>query len=88
MSQRKKAATLKYEKNFEAPIVTAAGIGNIAEKIIEKAEENNVPVVYNKELSELLCNVDVGDSIPTELYEAVAYVIAYITDIDKLLNER
>ena len=88
MSQRKKAAALKYEQNFEAPVVTATGMGVIADKIIESAKENEVPVVYNKELSDLLCNVDIGDSIPSELYEAVAEVIAYITDIDKIIGER
>ena len=86
--QRRKAAALKYEKNFEAPIVSAVGMGIVADKIIEKAEENKVPVVYNKELTDMLCNVDVGDSIPYELYEAVAHVIAYVTDIDNLMNER
>ena len=77
MNQRKKAAALKYEQNFEAPI---------AENIISKAEESDVPIVYNKELTDLLCNVDVGEEIPSELYEAVAHVIAYITDIDKRIG--
>lgn len=86
MKQRRKAAALSYEQNFEAPVVTAAGMGLIAEKIIEKAEKSDVPVVYNKELTNLLCNVDVGDSIPPELYEAVAHVIAYVTDLDKILE--
>lgn len=88
VNQRRKAAALKYEQNFEAPIVTAAGIGIIADKIIEKAEENKIPVVYNKELAEMLSNVDIGDNIPYDLYEAVAHVIAYVTDIDKLIDER
>ncbi len=83
MNQRRKAAALKYELNFEAPIVTAAGVGKIADNIIDRAKDNDVPIVYNKELANLLCNVDVGDSIPPDLYEAVAHVIAYITDIDK-----
>jgi flagellar biosynthesis protein len=86
VKQARKAAALRYEQNYDAPVVTAAGIGLIAEKIIEKAEESDVPVVYNKELSDLLCNVDVGDSIPSELYEAVAHVIAYVTDLDKILE--
>lgn len=83
MSQRKKAAALKYEFNSDAPIVTAAGMGHIADRILEKAEESEVPIVYNKELTDLLCNVDVGDEIPSELYEAVAHVIAFVTDLDK-----
>lgn len=83
MEQRRKAAALKYEMNNDAPIVTAAGMGHIADKIIQKADENNVPIVYNKELTDLLCNINIGDSIPSELYEAVAHVIAYVTDLDK-----
>ncbi|NLK95044.1 MAG: flagellar biogenesis protein [Clostridiales bacterium] len=86
MYQRRKAAALKYEENYDAPQVTAAGMGQIAENIISKAEENKVPIVYNKELTDLLCNVDIGDSIPPELYEAVANVIAYITDLDKSIE--
>lgn len=85
MTQRKKAAALKYELNSDAPVITASGMGHIADKIIQRAEENEVPIVYNKELTELLCNVDVGNEIPTELYEAVAHVIAFVTDIDKMI---
>lgn len=86
--KRKKAAALKYEMNYEAPMVTAAGMGIVADKIIEEAEKSQVPVVYNKELAELLTNVDVGSSIPAELYEAVAEVIAYVMDVDKLADGR
>lgn len=86
--KNKKAVALKYEMNYEAPIVTAAGMGIIADRIIEEAEKSEVPVVYNKELAELLTNVDVGSSIPTELYEAVAEVIAYVMDVDKLADGR
>lgn len=83
MGQRKKAAALKYEYNSDAPIVTATGMGQIADKILERAEQNEVPIVYNKELTDLLCNVNVGNEIPGELYEAVAHVIAFVTDLDK-----
>ncbi|MGY0373089.1 EscU/YscU/HrcU family type III secretion system export apparatus switch protein [Clostridium sp. JNZ J1-5] len=87
-NDRRKAAALKYELNYDAPIVTAAGMGYIADKIIEEAENNEVPIVYNKELAELLTNVDVGSSIPQELYSAVAEVIAYIMDIDRMADRR
>lgn len=86
MKGRKKAAALKYEENLIAPIVTASGMGHIADKILEKAEENDVPVVYNKELTDLLCNVDIGENIPSDLYEAVAHIIAYVTDLDRIVE--
>ncbi len=87
-NDRKKATALRYDKGYEAPVVTAAGIGLIADKIIEKADENNVPIVYNKELAELLQNVDIGDSIPPEIYGIVAEVIAYVLNVDGNLNKR
>lgn len=86
MKGKKKAAALRYEENLTAPVVTASGIGFIADKIIEKAEENEVPIVYNKELTDLLCNVDVGENIPPDLYEAVAHIIAYVADLDRIIE--
>lgn len=87
MDKRKKAAALRYENGYDAPLVTAAGMGHVADKIIENAQENNVPIVYDKELADLLSNVDVGTAIPTELYDAVAKVIAYVMDIDKEIEK-
>ncbi|AKN33332.1 flagellar biogenesis protein [Clostridium carboxidivorans P7] len=87
MDKRKKAAALRYEQGYEAPVVTAAGMGYVADKIIENAEKANVPIVYDKELTDLLSSVDVGDSIPFELYDAVAKVIAYVMDVDKNIEK-
>lgn len=83
MKENKKAAALKYDIGYEAPVVTAAGMGYVADRIVEKAEESNVPVVYNKEMAELLTNVDIGAQIPSELYETVAKIIVYVMDTDK-----
>lgn len=69
-------------------MVTATGMGYVADKIIEKAQESNVPIVYDKELVEVLNNVDIGDDIPYELYDAVAQVIAYVMDIDEIIGRR
>lgn len=87
MNNKKKATALKYEGGYEAPLVTAAGVGHIADKIIEKAHENKVPIVYDEELANLLSNVDIGNSVPFELYNAVAKVIAYVIDIDKNIGK-
>lgn len=86
MKKVKKAATLKYDKAYEAPLVTAAGMGKIAENIIEKAQQSKVPIVENEELANLLLNVDIGDSIPYELYDVVAKIIAYVMDVDSLIE--
>ena len=88
MKDRKKAAALKYDLNQSAPKVTAAGMGKIAEKIIESAEEGSVPIVYNEELANMLTKVDIGDEIPYELYDVVAKVIAYVMDVDNKMKSR
>lgn len=84
MSNRRRAAALKYDGGSSAPVVTANGIGVVADNIIKKAQEEDIPLVVNKELTDLLCNVDIGDSIPSEVYEAVAHIIAYVTDLDRI----
>ncbi|GAA0728135.1 EscU/YscU/HrcU family type III secretion system export apparatus switch protein [Clostridium malenominatum] len=86
--KRKKAAALKYEGGYSAPVVTATGMGYVADRIIEKAGEEKVPIVYDEELANLLTNVDVGESIPFELYDVVAKVIAYVIDIDETIDRR
>ncbi|MCH3965253.1 MAG: EscU/YscU/HrcU family type III secretion system export apparatus switch protein [Clostridium sp.] len=88
MDGRKKVAALKYDVDYESPIVSAAGIGQIADNILKKAEESNVPIVYDKELANLLVNINIGDNIPFELYDAVAKVIAYVVDIDNSINPK
>ena len=88
MKDQRKAIALKYDEKYDAPIVTAAGMGYVADKIIEKAKENQVPIVINKEMANLLNNVEVGDSIPEELYGAVAEIIAFIMSVDKKLDRR
>ena len=85
-NDRRRAAALKYDGGSGAPVVTASGMGVIADNIIKKAEEEEVPVVVNKELTDLLCNMDIGDSIPPEIYEAVAHIIAYVTDLDRIVE--
>jgi flagellar biosynthesis protein len=86
MKRIKKAAAIKYEQGYDVPIVTAAGMGYIADKILQKAEDNKVTIVENEELANLLSNVDIGSEIPVELYDAIAKVIAYVMDIDELMK--
>ncbi|MGI6152214.1 MAG: EscU/YscU/HrcU family type III secretion system export apparatus switch protein [Christensenellaceae bacterium] len=81
--KRKQAAALKYDPALDnAPIITALGLGKVAEKIIEKAETSDVPVLENKQLSDILMGLSVGDAIPPKLYEAVAQILIFISQKD------
>lgn len=81
--KRKQAAAIKYEPGLSAPVVTAMGFGHVAEKIIDSAEKASVPIVENSELVSSLSSIPIGNSIPSELYEITAEIIAYIYSIDK-----
>jgi type III secretion system FlhB-like substrate exporter len=76
---RRLAVALQYEKGSrEAPRVTAKGRGLLAERIIALAEENDVVIEANPALAEALGGVEVDDTIPIELFEAVAEVIGFV----------
>ncbi|OZU90335.1 hypothetical protein CIL03_04095 [Virgibacillus indicus] len=84
---RKKAAALRYDqKRDSAPVVAAAGKGFTADNIINKARENNVPVMEDSSLVELLAELNINESIPEELYQAVAEVFAFIYQTDKRIG--
>jgi len=87
MKKVNRAVAIKYEQGYDAPIVTAAGMGYIADKIMQKAEESKVAIFQNEELANLLSNIDIGSEIPLELYDAIAKVIAYVMDIDSLIKK-
>lgn len=85
MDEQKKAVALKYNKDKDrAPKVVAKGKGYIAEKIIQAARENNVPLYEDKNLSQVLEALDLDTEIPPELYRAVAEVLAFIYKLNKM----
>ncbi|WP_249869801.1 EscU/YscU/HrcU family type III secretion system export apparatus switch protein [Oceanobacillus saliphilus] len=82
--KRKKAAALRYdlEKDF-APKITATGKGLVADEILKTAKENDVPILKDPSLIELLAELNINETIPDELYQAVAEVFAFVYQSDK-----
>lgn len=74
------AVAIKYDPEVaEAPMVLAKGEDYLAQKIKQVARENNVEIVENKPLARMLyANVDVGQVVPPDLYQAVAEVLAFV----------
>ncbi|BCY17918.1 flagellar biosynthetic protein FlhB [Leptolinea sp. HRD-7] len=74
------AVAIKYDSTkMEAPVVVAKGAFNVAQKIVEIARENSVPVVQNVPLARAMYKmVDLDQPIPPELYVAMAEVLAYV----------
>ncbi len=77
--QTKKAVALKYRGQVDAaPRVVAQGAGIIADAIVRRAREHDVPVHEDDELSSALMSVPLGSVIPEELYSVVAEVLAFV----------
>lgn len=79
------AVALHYDKQG-APRVVAKGKGTIAAKIVEVAQEHNVPIQENEVLAGALSNVEIGDEIPAELYKAVAQVLIFVMKLSGRLR--
>jgi flagellar biosynthesis protein len=85
MNTKKKqlAAALEFDPDkSSAPVLTAFGEGIVAERIIETANLAKVPVVEDSNITEVLKTVTIGDEIPEELYEVVAQVLVFISNVD------
>ncbi|GIO83862.1 flagellar biosynthetic protein FlhB [Paenibacillus faecis] len=81
----KKAVALKYDpQKHDAPVVAAKGSGLLAEKILDLARENEIPVQEDAALVEVLSKIDLDRQIPPELYTLVAEILSFIYRSDKL----
>ena len=79
---RRRATALRYVEGSEAPEVVATGAGEIARRIVAAAEEAGVPVREDPALVEALAKLDVGRTIPPELYVAVAEALVWAYRLD------
>lgn len=82
--KRKQAIALEYNPEDAAPKVLASGTGALAERIIEGAKDNNIPVHEDSQLADTLSRLEIGDMIPPELYEVVAEILVFVDAMDKI----
>ncbi len=78
------AIALEYNPQEDAPKVIASGRGKLAERIIERAQESDVPIHRDDKLADTLSRLEIGDMIPPELYEVVAEILVFVDSMDKL----
>ncbi len=84
----KQAIALEYDPAQEdAPRVIASGRGILAEKIIERAKESDVPIHRDDKLADTLSRLEIGEVIPPELYEVVAEILVFVDAMDKLKHK-
>ncbi|ASA96940.1 MULTISPECIES: EscU/YscU/HrcU family type III secretion system export apparatus switch protein [Anoxybacillus] len=77
------AAVIRYEQGDKAPTVVAHGRGYVAEKIIELAKQNGVPIEQDATLVQHLLDLDLGDTIPPQLYAVIAEILILIEKMER-----
>lgn len=82
------AVALRYDEDDGAPVVVATGRGAVADKIIETAQAAGVSIDENPMLASALESVPLDETIPQELYEAVAQVIGWVLKADPSARQR
>lgn len=85
---RQRAVAINYNPEEIAPKILAKGAGLIAGKILENATDADIPVYKDAALIDELTRLDLGEHIPPDLYEVVAQILIFISDLDKLESMR
>ncbi|NPA42080.1 MAG: flagellar biosynthesis protein FlhB [Aquificae bacterium] len=89
MEEKKKAVALRYDaQRDKAPVVVAKGTGELAERIIELAKREGIPVLEDREMVEALLRVEIFEEIPPVLYEAVAKILVFVQESRKRVSQR
>lgn len=81
--KRKKSVALKYPEWAAAPVVAATAAGDAVDRMIEIAQENNVPVVQNEAMAQVLSGQKVGTIVPEETWLVLAKIFAFVIERDK-----
>ncbi len=81
---KKTAVALSYETEAQAPKVIASGKGYLAERIIERAKEADVPLHKDEQLAHTLSKLQIGDVIPPQLYDVVAEILVFVDRMDRI----
>ena len=78
------AVALSYEPEADAPKVIASGKGYLAERIIERAKEADIPLHKDESLAGALSTLEIGDMIPPALYDVVAEILVFVDKMDRI----
>ncbi|MCL2821132.1 MAG: EscU/YscU/HrcU family type III secretion system export apparatus switch protein [Oscillospiraceae bacterium] len=88
-NKKLQAAALSYDPaENDVPILSAFGEGHMAEKIVSVAKESGIPIMPEPGLTGLLSRLSVGDEIAPEMYDAVAKVLAFVSEMDRTYGEK
>jgi flagellar biosynthesis protein len=78
INSKDRAVALRYDVKDTAPVIVASGLGYMAQKIVDLAGENQIPVFEDTSLATLLSQLEVGSEIPEELYKAIVDIYIFL----------
>lgn len=85
--KNKTAVALSYNAVDAAPKIIASGKGYLADKILKVADETHIPIHKDEQLAGTLSKLNIGDSIPPELYEVVAEILIFVDNMDRIKDK-
>lgn len=77
------AAAVRYDPNEHAPRMVAHGRGDTARRIMELAEQHDLPIRRDPTLVAILGALDIGAEVPADLYGVIAEVLAWAYHADQ-----
>jgi len=84
-----RAAAISYDPaEHDVPVLAAFGEGIIADKIVSVAKESGIPILPEPSLTSMLSKISIGDEISPDMYEAVAKVLAFVSEVDRTYAEK
>lgn len=78
MQRIKKAVALKYPEGAAAPFVTLTAKGELAQKVLDAAEENDIIIVKNDELTDFLSVQEIGTCVPETVWPVLAKIFVFV----------
>ncbi|HWT27078.1 MAG TPA: EscU/YscU/HrcU family type III secretion system export apparatus switch protein [Mobilitalea sp.] len=84
VQKNKTAVAISYQPQDDAPKVIASGRGYLADKIINKAKEADIPLHKDAPLADTLSKLEIGAMIPPELYNVVAEILVFVDKMDHI----
>ena len=80
----REAAALRYARGKDsAPRLMAKGKGAVADRILEIARRNGIPIREDRELVQVLASLDLYQEIPPDLYKAVAEILVFLHSLNR-----
>jgi len=82
------AAALTYPEGFDAPLIVCNGKGKTAQRIIEIAKAENVPIIKDENTAKVLTSCEINTYVPEETWKVLAGIFAYIKKVEENENKK